>query len=77
MTTQTEQFLDNVLKLPAFERAQVVDRILSSFDFPLREEIDAAWAMEVEDRIDAFDRGEIKSKPMADVFTRIDEKLAR
>jgi len=77
MTTQTEQILDNVLKLPAFERAQVVDRILSSFDFPLREEIDAAWAMEVEDRIDAFDRGEIKSKPMADVFARIDEKLAR
>jgi putative addiction module component (TIGR02574 family) len=77
MTVQTEQILDSVLKLSAFERAELVDRILSSFDFPLREDVDAAWAKEVECRIDAYDRGEIESRSMAEVFTDLDEKLAR
>ena len=53
------------------ERAELVEQILSSFDFPSRNEIDALWAKEAEDRIDAYDQGKIKAIPASRVFERI------
>ncbi|MFC1672101.1 addiction module protein [Planctomycetota bacterium] len=72
MTTQSEQVLHEALDLPPVERAELVERILASFDFPARKEIDDLWAKEVEDRIDAYDRGEIKAVPIKRVFDEID-----
>jgi len=37
-----------------------------------RQEIDAAWAKEAEDRIDAYERGKIESVPAEEVFNEID-----
>jgi putative addiction module component (TIGR02574 family) len=51
------KILEDALALPPTERAALVEEILSSFDFPSRHEVDALWASEVEDRIDAYDRG--------------------
>ena len=50
--TQTQQVLEKAVGLPPIERAELVEGILSSFDFPSRADIDAAWAQEAEDRID-------------------------
>ena len=36
-----------------------------------RNEIDEAWAIEAEDRIDAFERGEIAAIPAEEVFEEI------
>ena len=36
-----------------------------------RNEIDAAWAIEAEDRTNAFERGEIKTIPAEKVFAGI------
>ncbi len=74
MTAQAEQVLDQAIHLPPVERAELVERILSSFDFPSRDEIDALWAREAEDRIDAYDRGKIKSTPASQVFEKIDRQ---
>ena len=74
MKTQTQQVLEKAVGLPPIERAELVEGILSSFDFPTRPDIDAAWAQEAEDRIDAYDRGEIAAIPAATVFERIDKK---
>jgi len=38
------------------------------------EEIDALWADEAEDRIDAFERGEMEAIPARDVFGEIEKK---
>lgn len=72
MTTQTQQVLKDAVHLPPVERAELVEQILSSFDFPSRNEIDELWAREAEDRIDAYDRGEIRATPASKVFERID-----
>ena len=72
MMTQSEQVLHEALDLPPVERAELVEQILASFDFPARKEIDDLWAKEVEDRIDAYDRGEIKAVPIKRVFDKID-----
>lgn len=71
MTVQTQQVLEKAIHLPPMERAQLVEQILSSFDFPARDKIDALWAKEAEGRIDAYDQGKIKAIPASQVFARI------
>lgn len=73
MTKHGKQILVEALKLPPTERAELIENLLSSFEFQPRKSVDALWAKEAEDRIDAFERGEIESKPAADVFARIEE----
>jgi len=76
MTKNAKSVLDKALGLSPIERAELVEGILSSFDFPSRAEIDTAWAEEAEDRIDAYDRGEIAATPAAKVFERIEQKYS-
>lgn len=71
MTAQAQRVLEKAIHLPPVERAELVEQILSSFDFPSRNEIDALWAKEAEDRIDAYDQGKIKAIPASRVFERI------
>jgi len=73
MKTQTQQVLEKAVGLPPIERAELVEGILSSFDFPTRKDIDAMWAQEAEDRVDAYDRGDIAAIPAATVFEKIDK----
>jgi len=77
MTTQTERVLQEVLGLPPIERAEMVERILASFDFPNRKEIDVAWAQEAEERLDAYEREDITSIPASRVFDRIDRQNSK
>jgi putative addiction module component (TIGR02574 family) len=71
MPKHGKQILTEALKLPPVERAELVENLLSSFEFQSREKIDALWAQEVEDRIDAFERGEMAAIPAKDVFEEI------
>lgn len=72
MSPQADRVLPDALKLSPVERAELIEKLLASFSFPDRKAIDELWAAEAEDRIDAYERGEIKSKPAADVFARIE-----
>jgi putative addiction module component (TIGR02574 family) len=49
------------------DRAKLVQSILESLHAPVAE-IQAAWAIEIEKRVAAFDRGEMHSYPTEDVF---------
>ena len=69
-----EQILTQALELPPVERAELVEQILCSFEFPSRSRIDSLWAKEAEDRIDAYDRGEIKATPAKEVFAKINRR---
>ena len=77
MTSQSKRVLDEALLLPPTERAALVEELLSSFDFPSREEVDALWAKEAEERIDAYERGELGATPAREVFEQIDRRQAR
>ena len=77
MSAQSRKILEEALALPPMERASLVDELLSSFDFPARQEVDALWAAEAEDRIDACDRGEMRAIPADKVFERIDQEQVR
>lgn len=58
--TITENILKEVSKLTPIEKAQLIDKLISSLDKPDME-IDKLWAGEVEDRLDAYDQGKIKA----------------
>jgi putative addiction module component (TIGR02574 family) len=68
MTDKTTKILNKALELSPIERAELVEELLSSFEFPSREYLDELWAKEAENRIDAYEKGKIDSTPAKDVF---------
>lgn len=73
MSVHGQQILANALKLSPMERAELVEKLLSSFEFHSRNAIDELWAQEAESRIDAFERGEIKAISAKEVFEKIEK----
>ena len=64
-----DSILKEALTLKPSQKAELVDKLLSSLD-KSDEEIDKLWAKEVEDRIDAYDRGEIKAVTLKEVLEK-------
>jgi putative addiction module component (TIGR02574 family) len=58
--TTTGNILKEALTLRPSEKAQLIDKLISSLDKPDKE-IDELWAKETEDRIDAYDQEKIKA----------------
>ncbi|OGW32606.1 MAG: hypothetical protein A2X59_11715 [Nitrospirae bacterium GWC2_42_7] len=74
MSKHGTQLLSEALKLTPIERAEFVEKLLSSFEFSSRKKNDALWAKEAESRIDAFERGEISAIPAKEVFAKIEKQ---
>lgn len=68
MSPQSQPLLSIALKLPPIKRAELVERLLTSFETTSRKKMDALWAREAEDRLDAFEQGKIKTVSANDVF---------
>ncbi len=73
MPKHAENILADALELPPMARAELAENILSSFEFQGRNTINALWAQEAEDRIDAFERGEMSTIPAKDIFAEIEK----
>ena len=56
-------------RLSPAERIRLVDEILSSLD-QIDRSLDASWATEVEDRIAAYRRGEIRAVELGEVLSK-------
>ena len=52
---------DEIVRLSSTERARLIDILWESLDEARIQEIEAKWAAESEDRIDAVDRGELQT----------------
>jgi putative addiction module component (TIGR02574 family) len=61
------RLFEEALGLPESERVDLVERLLSSLDPPERE-IEKCWAKEVEDRINALERGDRKTISAEEFF---------
>ncbi len=71
MTDRSQHILAQAMSLSPMERAELVEGLLATFDFPSRTEIDTLWRAEVEDRLEAFERGDMQAIPADEVFRRI------
>jgi hypothetical protein len=54
------------------ERAELLEQILASFTIPGEKNVDERWAEEATDRLDAYERGELRFSPAIEVFARLD-----
>ena len=68
MTPRSAEVLNDALSLPPRSRAKLAEKLLESLDDPRQNELDRLWAEEAEDRIDAYERGELKAVPGKEVF---------
>jgi len=69
MAIDTQEILKEALELPSKERVNLVDHLLSSLDQP-DEQIDNLWRREVEDRINAYRTGKIRSLTLKEVLSK-------
>ena len=76
MTVQTQQVLEKAIHLPPVDRAELVERILSSFDRPNREEIDALWAKKRKMH-DAYDQVKSRQSLQAGCLRKSTGKVMR
>lgn len=74
MSEEGKEILAKARKLPPSERASLVEKLLSSFEFPSRKKIDELWAKEAESRIEAYNHGAINSIPAKKVFGKIGKR---
>jgi putative addiction module component (TIGR02574 family) len=77
MIRSTAKVVTDALSLPPKARAKLADKLLESLDDPHQKDIDRLWADEVEDRIDAYERGEIKVISGKEVFRKLKLKKKR
>jgi putative addiction module component (TIGR02574 family) len=64
-----ENILKEVLTLNPFQKAQLIDKLISSLD-KSDSEIDELWAKEAEDRIEAFNMGKMKAISLEKVLQK-------
>lgn len=67
MTATLKELEQQARTLGAEDRAKLAESLLESLHSPLSD-IEAAWAREIEDRVAAYDRGEIQSYAAEDVL---------
>ena len=64
-----ENLFKEALTLNSFQKAQLIDKLISSLDMS-DSEIDELWAKEAEDRIDAYNAGKLKSVSLEKVLQK-------
>jgi len=74
MTAETQQVLEEALRLTPTEKAELIEALLHSFDPSSDRPADSAWAKEIESRIDAYEAGKIPADSAEAVSARINRR---
>lgn len=77
MIRSSTKVVNDALSLPPRSRAKLAEKLLESLDDPRQQEIDRLWAEEVEDRIDAYEKGSLKAVPGKEVFRHLKPRKKR
>ena len=77
MIRSSAKVVNDALSLPPRSRAKLAEKLLESLDDHRQQEIDRSWAEEVEDRIDAYEKGSLKAIPGDEVFRRLRPRKKR
>lgn len=65
----TDNIFKEALSLSPSEKAQLIDKLISTLDKPDKE-INKLWSKEAEDRINAYDQGKLKVVSLEDVLQK-------
>jgi len=70
-----QHLIEQVLRLPVDERAEIASEILASLDGEGESGVDAAWAVEIERRAERVLSGESQGEDWEDVRKRIEREI--
>ena len=65
------------LKLPPWERVQIIDLLWKSLDPAEQAAIDHAWLIESRDRLEAFRAGKLEAKDGEETLREIEDRLRK
>lgn len=65
----SNEILKEALNLAPTEKAELIDKLLSSLDKPDKE-LDELWSREAEDRIEAYEQGKIRALTIKEVLEK-------
>ena len=74
MNTESQQLLESALALPDSDRAEIAASLIQSLDAESDDDVDAAWALEIQRRIQSIDNGEVKLVPWDDVMREMRDR---
>jgi hypothetical protein len=72
-----ENIASEALLLPEDQRFTLAHRILSSVEPEMEAQVEAAWDMEIRERIKMYDTGQTAGFSGQEVFAELDKKLKR
>ena len=76
MSLLKKEIETEIFTLPPLARASLAERLLSSLDTTEQNAIDQKWATEAEDRLKAYQRGELKAVDASGVIERLEKKYS-
>jgi putative addiction module component (TIGR02574 family) len=68
MAVNLKQVEAQIRSLPAEDRARLAEVLLDSLRDPAIDDVEAAWAREIEARVQAYEKGEVDLFAAEDVF---------
>ncbi len=71
MTMLLQEITDKALNLPLEERAELALKLIESLEDIEKEEVETAWKIEIEKRVDEIKSGTAKGRPAEDVLAEI------
>lgn len=71
MSPNAMDVVKEALKLPPEARAALAGTLLESLDEPIDDDSEAAWSMEIRQRLDDLDSGKAKTVPWSELRRRI------
>jgi hypothetical protein len=74
MARDTHDLLDEALALPLDARAKIAAELLTSLD-DAEEDVEAAWASEIQRRVAAVRSGELESTDWRTVLARVEAEV--
>jgi putative addiction module component (TIGR02574 family) len=75
MNSHAEQILQSALSLDPDDRVEIAESLILSLDEDRAADIEAAWAEEIERRLESIDEGEVQLIPWDDVIRSMNERL--
>lgn len=77
MSFASKKILEEALALPEPERERLGEALIATLHWEPVDEVERAWAEEIERRVQAAERGESTERPWDEVYAELRAKYAR